>query len=194
MRWFLSFLLAITSVGDLGALAGKEGHPALSKEALRCKTSLEQFRLRLKVYSKQENLPYYKDLYQQVQIFLGAVGDPVRSFQLDKCENLLNAIQDIIGLFPERTRVGPAELAPMPTEYSSPHEGKLTNPTLETIPKRPLRSVRSMSIHYRYDDLEFDKKEKGEEPDDFQLTSTSTSAPCRSGTKKTPNLKDKELE
>lgn len=165
--WILVLFLGMISLMSPCILADKKKHSVASEEALHCKTSLKRFCLRLEACSKQRtNQAYYENLYQQTQDFLNTLeAFPPSSSQIDKCENFLKVIQDIIGSHGVAT-----DLAPMPNS-SIPHRGKLTKPVLETAPKRPL----CQSVKYEYDDpaskRTIETAEEAEEVDEFKLVS-----------------------
>jgi hypothetical protein len=152
----------------------------------QCKISLEQDSLRLKAYSKQqENQVIYDNLYQQIQNFLRNPENPNNPAQSGKCHNFINTIDSIVGKQPRSK-----DLAPMPVGYSNSQMGKLTSPTLETAPKRPLAP-----LSIRYVDAPQASLSPGE--DDIEeidatdkLTSNSTPLPSA---KKT-HLKEREFE
>lgn len=180
--WILVLLLGVISLMSPSVLADKKNHPVTSGEVLHCKTTLKRFCLRLEACSKQPtNQAYYENLYQQTQDFLSTLeAFPPNSSQIDKCENFLKVIQDIIG-----SRGVATDLAPMPN-CSTSHRGKLTKPVLETAPKRPLGKP-IQSIRYEYDNpaskRTIETAEEAEEAVGDELKLISSSAPRLSRTR-----------
>jgi hypothetical protein len=176
--WVFLLSSGIISLTGTGALADKKNDIIASTDASHCHTSLERFCLLLEVRSKQRaHQAYYKNLYRQIRDFLDKnlpiSRSQINASQLDKCENLLNVIQDIVG-----TQGGSVDLAPLPG-YSSPRGGKRTTPALETA-QRPLR-IRS--IRYTTDESlvldvkTVDKEEEGEEPYEFKTSRSASHLP-----------------
>jgi hypothetical protein len=169
IAWVSLLSSGIISLTGAGALAEKKNDVLVSTDAAYCHTSLERFCLLLEARSKERiHQAYYKNLYRQIRDFLDknlpASSSQLNASQLDKCENLLNVIQGIVG-----RQGGYTDLAPMP-DYSRPWGGKRTKPALETA-QRPLR-VRS--IRYTTEEsLMRDVKEvdkEAEEPYEFKTS------------------------
>jgi hypothetical protein len=181
MKRVLFLAVGIISLMVLHVLAETKNFPLE-----QCKISLEQNSLRLKAYSKQQENQVYDNLYQQIQNFLRTPENPSNLSQSDKCQNFINTIDSIVGKHPR-----PKDLAPMPGGYLNSQTGKLTNPTLENAPKRPLAPL---SIRYVDAPKAFllPEKDDTEEIDDTELKLMSNSTPPR-GTKKT-HLKEREFE
>lgn len=155
-------------------------HPLLLSQVEQCETSLKKFHIRLEDLRSRNNQVYYENLYQQVQDYLKKMravsSDPS---QLERCENLLKSIHDIIGSHP-------ADLGPVPA-YVTPTNGKLTKPGLETAASR--RNMRK-SIQYECSDRTFRRQkdeaqemEEVEEGNEFLLTSGLSRLPLSSRTK-----------
>lgn len=169
---FLSLLIIVS--GSLPGIA-KAQKPLLSRQFLKCQTTLEHFRSRLGKKTKGEtNQPYYENLYKQTEGFLNTIKEvPINAVQLDKCENLLTALQEIVG----KQGTEGAELAPVPF---SPKQrgGSLSAPVLETTPRRPLRKKGVQRKHIEYVDydpasrLKKEGDEELEEMDRFHVSST----------------------
>ena len=190
MKRVLLLSLGIVSLTVSHALAVTKNPEEPKDFSLKqCQASLKQDSLRLKAYSSQQESQVYNNLYQQIQDFLRNPENLNNPSQSDKCQNFIHAIDSIVGKHPKSK-----DLAPMPGRRSNSQMGKLTTPTLETGPRRP---IAPLSIRY-VDALkvpptspEEDESESGEINDnELNLTSTSTPVP---GTKKT-HLKETELE
>jgi len=131
-------------------------HPSNESGIVECQTALEKFSLRLEERSRgRPQQTYYANLYRQTQDFLASLKTfPTPS--LDKCQNFLNVVRDIVGV----------DLDPMPHYSGQQDEGHLAKPILKTSPKRELRSVR-----YEYTERvkpTQEKKGMGEEGEDFE--------------------------
>lgn len=182
---FIGVSLLMSSDGLAEVLRSSKG-----SKILECQTALEQFSLRLEERSRgRPHQTYYAHLYRQTQDFLtGLKNLPTSSptSSLDKCQNYLNVVQDIVG------RHG-ADLAPLPRYSRQQYGGRLTQPILRTVPKRELRNVR-----YEYAERIKSTKEKqeiGEEEEDFEEIPFAPSPVRRSsktGNHLTPETKDYE--
>ncbi len=195
MGWGSALFIGVIFLISSGVLADK-GSLSSSSQFLQCQTSLKRFCLHLENCSKTRiNQPYYENLYNQTQDFLKTLENlPSSSSQLDqlvKCENLLKVVQDVIG----HHHAGAPDLAPMPA-YSNPNGGTLTNPVLETIPKRPLRRVHHVQYEYDNASLKQSTKEVDEEAgevDEFGLSSPNPSPSPRLSRTRKPG-ESQELE
>jgi hypothetical protein len=141
------------------AVIAEMAHGAGTTPISQCQSSLERFRSHLANRTKSQNgQPYYESLYRQIDLFLNALKDvPLNSAQLNKCENLLDALREIVG-----SHGIEADLAPMPI-YSNPQGGTLSTPA----PERSLRKV--VRKHIQYEDanpalkhIVVDDEEEGE--------------------------------
>ncbi len=167
----------ILCVGILSLLSAQTeasaGRSALPKQVAQCQVTLKKVCLRLEEYKGRTHQAYYDNLYRQSQDFLNALEKfPVSSKQLTQCENFITIIGDIIGTHP-------ADLAPMPS-YTSPQEGRLSNPMLETAASRVRWKKESRLVRFEYssehkpskrEDIGEESDEEGEEI--FPMTSHS---------------------
>jgi hypothetical protein len=177
--WLLAAFCGITCALSSSVLAAK-AHPEVLNQVVQCETSLKKFCTRLQDLRTRNNQVYYENLYQQVQDYLKKIralsADPSH---LERCENLLKSVHDIIGSHP-------SDLGSMPV-YISPANGKLTKPGLETAASR--RNMRK-SIQFECSDRAFRRQkdathemEEGDEGNEFLLTSGSSRLPLSSRTK-----------
>lgn len=174
VRW----LTVLMGIGSLigSAVSADKSRLAPSNEFLHCQTSLKRFCRHLEECSKTRNEVYYENLYNQTQNLLNSFENlPTNSAaDLNRCENYLRVIQDIVGQHSLSS-----DLGPMPTDSTS-YNGKLTMPALEAR-RRPL----SKHVHVKYvcedqamrkrkDNKENDvEDERTEELNDFSLISRS---------------------
>jgi hypothetical protein len=148
-------------------------HSAPDSKILECQTALEKFSFRLEERSRgRPHQAYYANLYRQTQDFLASLKN-FPTPPLDKCQNYLNVVQDIVG-------GQGADLGPLPRHSGQRYGGRLTQPILKTIPKRELRNIR-----YEYAERARSAKEKkqiGEEEEDLEEVSFAPT-PVRRSTK-----------
>lgn len=139
LGWLAVIAFTIVVIGNERSFAHTP--PTISKhQYMQCQTSLRHFSSHLEIRKADAQQAYYDDLYNQIQYFLKSIDDmPISSTQLAKCENLLKALQDIVGV-----HVSNSELEPMPSTINS-NNGKLSKPALEKY-RRPLPK----SVHVRY--------------------------------------------
>jgi hypothetical protein len=187
--WISVLFIGVFFLMSSGILA-EVLHSSKSSKILECQTALEKFSLRLEERSRgRPNQTYYANLYRQAQDFLTGLknfstSSPASS--LDKCQNYLNVVQDIVG------RHG-ADLAPLPGYSSRQYGGRLTQSILRTVPKRELRNVR-----YEYAERVKAAKEKqeiGEEEEDLEelpFAPSPTRRSSKTGNHLTPETKDYE--
>jgi hypothetical protein len=149
LGWFAILSIIIIVGGNGRSLAGTSS--TLSKhQFMQCQTSLKHFSAHLEIRKDDTHQAYYDDLYNQIQYFLKSMDNlPISPSQLVKCENLLKALQDIVG-----TPVSTPDLEPMPSTDSL-NDGSLTKPALEKH-RRPLPK----NVHVRYVCEDHKKREK----------------------------------
>lgn len=162
IRWISVLFMGVYFLMSSGVLAevlrsSKEG------KILECQTALEKFSLRLEERSRgRPYQTYYANLYRQTQDFLTRLKDLPTS-SLDKCQNYLNVVQDIVGHHG-------VDLGPLPRYSGQQYGGRLTQPILTTVPKKELRNARKELRNVRYEYAERakstqEKKRIGEEED-----------------------------
>lgn len=125
----------------------------------RCKTTLEGYRDHIS--NQTDDFPYYESLLKQISLFLDTTkGISTDSSHLDRCEQLITALQEIVGTHVQ------ADLVPMPAHTAPLGGSAIASPTKG--PKRPLRKIIRNHIQYE-DDTPFLKNvsldEEEEAPD-----------------------------